>query len=47
MANEATEIVESPWRRALFSAELYKRSQGKVTRQATFAVLAAVTALGS
>ena len=46
MANEATELVESPWRRALFSAELYKRSQGKLTRQATFGALALVTALG-
>jgi preprotein translocase subunit SecE len=46
MANEAAEIVESPWRRALFSAELYKRSQGKVTRQATFGALALATALG-
>jgi len=47
MANEAAEIVESPWRRALFSAELYKRSMGKVTRQATFGALALITALGS
>lgn len=46
MANEAAEIVESPWSRALFSAELYKRNMGKVTRQSTFGALAVVTALG-
>jgi preprotein translocase subunit SecE len=45
MANEA-EAIESPWRRAMFSAELYKRSQGKVTRQATFGALALVVAVG-
>ena len=47
MANEGSEVIESPWRRAMFSAELYKRSQGRVTRQATFGALALIAALGS
>ncbi len=46
MANEGVEGIESPWRRAMFSAELYKRSQGKITRQATFGALALITAVG-
>jgi preprotein translocase subunit SecE len=46
MSNEGGEAIESPWRRAMFSAELYKRSQGRTTRQATFGALALLTALG-
>ncbi len=45
MSNEG-EVIGTPWTRAMFSAELYKRSQGKVTRQATFGALALITALG-
>jgi len=45
MANEAEAII-SPWRRTMFSAELYKRSQGRVTRQVTFGALALITAMG-
>jgi preprotein translocase subunit SecE len=33
--------------RDLFSVGIYKRSQGRIARQATFAVLAAVVALGA
>lgn len=46
MSNEGGEAIESPWRRAMFSAELYKRSQGRATRQATFGALALLAALG-
>lgn len=45
MANEA-EAVDSPWMRAMFSAELYKRSQGRITRQVTFGALALIAAVG-
>lgn len=45
MANEA-EAVSSPLKRTVFSAELYKRSQGRVTRQATFGAIALVTVMG-
>lgn len=45
MANEA-EAVDSPWLRAMFSAELYKRSQGRITRQVTFGALALVASVG-
>jgi preprotein translocase subunit SecE len=36
-----------PLWRDLFSAGIYKRSQGRIARQVTFAVLAAVVALGA
>jgi len=46
MANDGSEAIESPWRRAMLSAELYKRNQGRVARQATFFGLAMLVALG-
>jgi preprotein translocase subunit SecE len=45
MSNEG-EVVGAPWTRTMFSAELYKRSQGRTTRQATFGALALIVALG-
>lgn len=45
MSNEG-EVVGAPWTRTMFSAELYKRSQGRTTRQATFGGLALLVALG-
>ena len=47
MANEGTEAIESPWRRAMFSAEMYKRSQGRKTRAATSFALATLAAFGA
>lgn len=40
------DVAASPLRRTMFSAELYKRSQGRITRQATFGALAAIIAMG-
>ena len=45
MAKEGTTPVAALWR-DLFSLGVYKRSQGRVARQATFAVLAACSGLG-
>ncbi|MBL9092457.1 MAG: preprotein translocase subunit SecE [Planctomycetaceae bacterium] len=44
--SKEVEVAESPLRRTMFSAELYKRSQGRITRQATFGALALIVALG-
>ncbi len=45
MSNEG-EVIGTPWTRAMFSTELYKRSQGRIARQATFGALALLVALG-
>lgn len=45
MAKEEN-FAMNPFLRALFQGGLYKRSQGRVTRQTTFAVLAVTCALG-
>lgn len=37
----------SPWLRELFQVSVYKRSQGRITRQVTFAVLAITMAIGA
>lgn len=46
MANE-TNTAASPFLRSLFSAGFYKRSQGRIARQATFFVLLLIVALGA
>lgn len=46
MANESN-TATSPFLRSLFSAGFYKRSQGRIARQATFFALLLVIALGA
>lgn len=41
------DVAAGSLRRSMLSAELYKRSQGRITRQATFAALAATILLGT
>jgi len=43
---EGNTAIHPMWRE-LFSVGIYKRSQGRIARQVTFAVLAAVVALGA
>ena len=43
---EGNSAVHPVWRE-LFSVGIYKRSQGRIARQVTFAVLAAVVSLGA
>lgn len=40
-------VSGSPFVRGLFEVGIYKRSQGRITRQVTFAILAAAALLGS
>lgn len=47
MAKQANAAVESSFLRDLFSAGFYKRSQGRIARQATFGVLVLASALGA
>ncbi len=46
MAKEGN-ATASPWLRELFQFSVYKRSQGRITRQVTFAVLAITVAIGA
>lgn len=46
MAKEAN-AAANPWLRELFQFSVYKRSQGRITRQVTFAVLAITIAIGA
>jgi preprotein translocase subunit SecE len=46
MAKEGDSTASAYWR-DLFSAEVYKRSQGRLVRQITFVVLALTIALGA
>lgn len=46
MAKEGNTAASALWR-DLFSVELYKRSQGRIARQATFAVIALGVLLGA
>lgn len=46
MAKDGTPAVDSFWR-GMFRAHVYKRSQGRLTRQITFSILTCVIALGA
>ncbi len=45
--SQGTNSTVSPFLRNLFDASLYKRSQGRVARQVTFAAAATIFALGA
>jgi preprotein translocase subunit SecE len=45
MSNEG-DVAASPARGSMFSTDLYKRNQGRITRQATFGAIALVVILG-
>jgi len=47
MATKEKEATASPLLRELFQLGVYKRSQGRIARQATFGVMALVVALGA
>ena len=47
VAKQNASSAERTWWRELFRADLYKRSQGRIARQATFASIAVVFALAA